>query len=489
MSQVNWTDISVRLLTIAYIVNLLFTIMIVFLERKKPTSTLVWLLTLFVLPGLGAVMYFFLAQNILRRKSFAFAARDDDYRQRNSDLLQSIRRLQTGGKIFRDSRLEPYRDIIQFLQVQSRALYTADNELRVFTDGREKFNDLFGQIRAARDHIHVLYYILKKDELGRGLLDLLITKAREGVEVRLLVDAIGNAMSGRELRRLTRAGGHVARFFPSFFTFINLKLNYRNHRKIVVVDGQTGYVGGFNVGNEYLGLKKSMGYWRDTHLRVRGGAVHDLQTRFFQDWLLAAREKLPVTDRYYPAPQTANSAAGVQIVSCGPDCEHEDIKLGFVKMIHAAKKSIYIQTPYFIPDESISESLAIAALSGIDVNLMIPCKPDHPFVYWATCSFVGDLLQSGVKAYIYKGGFLHSKTIVVDDRIASVGTANFDIRSFRLNYEVNAFIYDVPTAKILQTAFMKDIAASEELTLENYRRRSPFIKFKESISRLLAPIL
>ncbi|MDR0433476.1 MAG: cardiolipin synthase [Gracilibacteraceae bacterium] len=488
MQQINWAEVGARLLTFAYLINLLFTIMIVFLERKKPTSTLVWLLTLFVLPGVGAILYFFLAQNILRRKSFAFAERDEDYRQRNLDLLQSIRRLHEGGKIFRDSRLEPYRDIIQFLQVQSRALYSQDNELRVFTDGRAKFNDLFGQIRTARDHVHVLYYILKKDELGRGLLDLLIRKAQEGVEVRLLVDAIGNAMPRRELARLKRAGGHVARFFPSFFTFINLKLNYRNHRKIVVIDGQTGYVGGFNVGNEYLGLKKSMGYWRDTHLRIRGSAVHDLQTRFFQDWLLAAREKLPVSERYYPQPQDG-AASGVQIVSCGPDREHEDIKLGFVKMIHAAKKSIYIQTPYFIPDESISESLAIAALSGIDVNLMIPCKPDHPFVYWATCSFVGDLLQSGVKAYVYKGGFLHSKTIVVDDRIASVGTANFDIRSFRLNYEVNAFIYDVPTAKALQAAFIKDIAASDELTLDGYRRRSPFIMFKESISRLLAPIL
>jgi cardiolipin synthase len=462
--------------------------MIVFLERKNPTSTLVWLLTLFVLPGIGAVMYFFLAQNILRRKSFAFAARDEDYRQRNQTLLQSVSCLQSGGKIFRDSRLEPYRDIIQFLQVQSRALYSSDNELRVFTDGREKFTDLFQQIRAARDHVHVLYYILKKDELGRALLDLLITKAQEGVEVRLLVDAIGNAMPLRELARLTRAGGHVARFFPSFFTFINLKLNYRNHRKIVVIDGQTGYVGGFNVGNEYLGLKKKLGYWRDTHLRLQGGAVHELQTRFFQDWLLAAQEKLPVIDRYYP-PAQSEGGAGVQIVSCGPDSEQEDIKLGFVKMIHTAKKSVYIQTPYFIPDESISEALVIAALSGIDVSVMIPCKPEHPGVYWATCSFVGGLLQSGVKAYIYQDGFLHSKTIVVDDCIASVGTANFDIRSFRLNYEVNAFIYDVPTAKTLRAAFRRDIARCVELTPDIYRRRSRLIMFKESLSRLLAPIL
>ncbi|MDR1960656.1 MAG: cardiolipin synthase [Gracilibacteraceae bacterium] len=486
--QIYWADIGFRVLTFAYIINFFFTIMIVFLERRKPTTTLVWLLTLFILPGVGAVMYFFLSQNLLRRKSFAFAARDEDYRQHKPALLQSINRLQSGGKIFRDSRLEAYRDIIQFHQVQSRALYSADNELLVFTDGREKFNDLFSQIRAARDHVHVLYYILKKDELGHGLLDLLIEKAREGVEVRLLVDAIGNSMPGRDFARLRKAGGHVARFFPSFFTFINMKLNYRNHRKVVVIDGRIGYVGGFNVGNEYLGLKKRMGYWRDTHLRIRGSAVRELQTRFFSDWLLASREKLPVSERYYP-PLPAAAGAGVQVVSCGPDSEHEDIKLGFVKMIHAAKKSVYIQTPYFIPDESISDALAIAALSGIDVNVMIPCKPDHPFVYWATYSFIGDLLQSGVKAYVYRGGFLHSKTIVVDDCIAAVGTANFDIRSFRLNYEVNAFIYHVPTAKILQTAFMKDIAQCDELTPDKYRQRSWLVKFKESVSRLLAPIL
>lgn len=256
----------------------------------------------------------------------------------------------------------------------------------------------------------------------------------------------------------------------------------------MIIDGQIGFIGGFNVGNEYLGLKKSIGYWRDTHLLVRGSAVHEMQIRFLLDWKISSAEELTYSLKYFPQPAVTGQT-GIQIVSCGPEAPQEEIKQGYLKMINSAKKNIYIQTPYFIPDESIQEALKIAVLSGVDVRIMMPNKPDHPFVYWASYSFIGDLVKIGVKAYLYEKGFLHAKTIVVDDIISSVGTANFDIRSFKLNFEVNAFLYDREIAQKLQQAFEQDMLDCTLLTFEKYRKRSVLIQFKESVSRLFSPLL
>jgi cardiolipin synthase len=302
------------------------------------------------------------------------------------------------------------------------------------------------------------------------------------------VDALGNRLHNSDLEPLIAAGGKVEKFFPSSLSFINLRLNYRNHRKLAIIDGQIGFIGGFNVGNEYISLKKKMGYWRDTHLKIRGTAVHDMQTRFLLDWQTASSEKIEQYSEYYPSPEICGTS-GIQIVSCGPDSPQQEIKQGYIKMINSAKNCVSIHTPYFIPDDSIQEALKIAALSGVDVKIMIPNKPDHIFVYWATYSFIGDLLNAGVRAFIYNKGFLHSKSIVVDQKISSVGTANFDIRSFKLNFEVNAFIYDVDIAQKLHQAFEQDLEFCEELTLEKYLNRPRIIKFKESISRLLTPVL
>ena len=290
-------------------------------------------------------------------------------------------------------------------------------------------------------------------------------------------------------KELIEHGGSVEAFFPSVFPLINPRLNYRNHRKIVVVDGRIGYTGGFNVGDEYLGHNKRFGYWRDTHLRIEGSALHPLQTRFILDWNQASSDQdIEYADRYFPAIPRKGSV-GMQIVTSGPDSEWEQIKDGYLKMIFLAKKYIYIQTPYFIPDISFLDALRIACLSGVDVRIMIPNKPDHMFVYWATYSNVGILLKAGAKVYIYENGFLHAKQIVVDDELSTVGTANIDVRSFKLNFEINAFIYDREKSHELAELFEHDIQLSTELTLEMYSNRSRTIKIKESISRLVSPIL
>lgn len=278
-------------------------------------------------------------------------------------------------------------------------------------------------------------------------------------------------------------------FFPSKLRPINLRLNYRNHRKLVIIDGIIGYVGGFNVGDEYLGLNPKFGYWRDTHIRLQGTAVHAIQTRFILDWNQASHHHtLTYIPNHFPD-YGPKGNVGMQIVTSGPDSEWEQIKNGYIKMISNAKRSILIQTPYFIPDASLLDALRIACLSGIDVNIMIPNKPDHAFVYWATLSYIGELLKAGATVYIYDNGFIHAKTIVVDDEIASVGTANIDVRSFRLNFEVNAFIYDITIAKKLVSTFKEDLLVSRKYTYEEYLQRPLWIRIKESVSRLLSPIL
>ena len=358
------------------------------------------------------------------------------------------------------------------------------------TSGQEKFTQLKEDLRNAKDHIHIGYYIFNDDKLGYELLEILIEKAHQGVEVLVLYDALGTRFIKQKFwKELHDAGGRSEAFFGYTFGIINLRMNYRNHRKIVVIDGKIGYVGGFNIGDEYLG-KGKLGQWRDTHLRIRGNAVLSLQARFFIDWNATASEQYQKTflPRYFPTLECLGDTA-MQIVSTGPDNDYQKIKMGFVKMIYMAKTSIDIQTPYFIPDESVLEALQVAALSGVKVRIMVPCKPDHPFVYRATEYYCRNLLKDGVEIYLYEEGFLHAKTMVVDGVASTVGTSNFDMRSFRLNFEINAFIYDEEISCKLQDIFEKDIENCLLADEAYFKKQSPWKKLKQKFSRLLSPIL
>ncbi|WP_070121781.1 cardiolipin synthase [Bacillus marinisedimentorum] len=474
--------------TVLFVLNIILASLVVFLERKDASSTWAWLMVLLFVPFLGFALYIIFGRKLRRKHLFEW---EDEKKIGTETLLkEQIESMREHAFRFQEPATSKYRELIFMHLGNNGAVLTQENSVQLLTDGKDKFDALLNDIRNAKDHIHLEYYIFRKDNLGRKLISALTEKAREGVKVRILYDDLGSRrLSRRSFRELIKAGGEVEAFFPSKLPYVNLRLNYRNHRKINVIDGKIGYVGGFNVGDEYLGKNERFGYWRDTHLRMEGTAVHAMQTRFILDWNQAShRHDINYADCYFPeVPPAGNVAA--QIVTSGPESEWEQIKNGYIKMITSAKYSIYIQTPYFIPDASVLDALRIAALSGVDVRVMIPDKPDHIFVYWATYSYIGELLKAGVKVYIYENGFLHAKTIVVDEEICSVGTANIDVRSFRLNFEVNAFLYHRETSAKLALVFRDDMEKSLEITMPQYKQRTLMIRFKESVSRLLSPIL
>ena len=282
----------------------------------------------------------------------------------------------------------------------------------------------------------------------------------------------------------------TAEFFPALLGNLQLRVNYRNHRKIVVIDGRIGFIGGFNIGREYLGKSGRFGYWRDTHICIEGSAVTSLAVRFVLDWNYAAGENLFLEDRLFALPEYVRGGKDpVQIISSGPDSSSKEIRDNYLRLIHMARRNIYIQTPYFIPDDDIRDALIIAAKSGIDVRLMIPCKPDHPFVYWATYSYMGELVEAGARCYTYDNGFLHSKCLCADGLVSCMGTANMDIRSFSLNFEVNAVIYSAATTRRLEEAFENDMTKCTLITRKLYEQRSLLVRGKEQFCRLFSPVL
>ncbi|MGM7636880.1 cardiolipin synthase [Bacillus sp. Hm123] len=481
-------DVWGWLATALLLLNIVLSSVVIFLERKDASATWAWLMVLFFIPILGFILYLIFGQNLSRQRLFDW----DDKKKIGIDatIKKQMEDIHLGQFDFRNPHTAENEDLVSMFLRNNDSVLTEDNDLTIYTDGREKFNALLNDMRQATDHIHLQYYILRLDNLGSEIINLLTEKAKQGVEVRILYDEMGSrGVRKQHFKELMDAGGLVEVFFPSRLPLINLRLNYRNHRKLVIIDGKVGYVGGFNVGDEYLGLDPKFGYWRDTHLRIEGTAVHSIQTRFILDWNQAsANHDIDYSDHLFPH-QPSDNDISMQIVTSGPDSEWEQIKSGYIKMISSAKKSIYIQSPYFIPDASLLDALRIAALCGVDVRIMIPNKPDHMFVYWATYSNVGELIKAGAKIYIYDNGFIHAKTIVVDEKLSSVGTANIDVRSFKLNFEVNAFIYNHETGKKLAQIFEDDMELSFELTEEKYQNRSTVIKFKESVSRLLSPIL
>jgi len=468
--------------------NMLFAIIIVFFERKEPRSVWAWLLLLYFVPFVGFLFYLLLGTDMRKRKMFRMKEVED---RLNEEVRGQEHRLLSRHPGERDEEIDRYRDLIMYNLESSGAMLTQDNDITIYTDGNAKFNALIEDIRQAREFIHMEYYIIKNDVLFWRIIEVLRAKAAEGVEVRVLFDSIGcRAVKKKLWRQLNNWGIQTAEFFPALLGRLQLRINYRNHRKIVVIDNKVGYVGGFNVGKEYLGLDERFGYWRDTHLRIVGGAVFGLQLRFILDWNYAAGQNLFTAGDYLKEVK-ADSGEGckAQIVSSGPDNTQKQIRDNYLRLIYKAKRRISIQTPYFIPDESVMSALLIAIRSGVEVRVMIPCKPDHPFVYWATYSYVGDLVMAGADCYTYDDGFLHSKGLVVDDEVFCYGTANMDIRSFSLNFEVNAVVYDAGKAREMTALFERDLEHCSRITRESYASRGLKLRVKEQICRLMSPLL
>ena len=470
------------------IINLLLSMIIIFFQRRNPQTVWTWLLLLYFIPILGFVLYLLIGQDF--HKSRMFKAKEIE-----GELKYAVRRQEEN--IYRkrlrlaNPELGRFKDLILYNLEAGQSVLTDNNDVRIYTDGKEKFHALLQEIEQAKCYIHIQYYIIQRDELWREIEQALVRKVKQGVEVRVLFDSMGcRSMRNKDWDRMERAGIHVAEFFPALFGPLQFRINYRNHRKIVVIDGRVGFVGGFNVGREYLGLDSKFGYWRDTHLCIEGAAVTSLAVRFVLDWNYAAKENLFLEDKLFEIPKyVRNGHDPIQIISSGPDSQIKTIHDNYLRLIHSAKHHVYIQTPYFIPDDSILDALKIASRSGIDVRIMVPCKPDHPFVYWATYSYLGDMVAAGAKCYVYDNGFLHAKTLSVDGMVACVGTANMDLRRFGLNFEVNAVIYSERTVQRLERAFENDMTRSTHVTRKVYDQRGLLIKTKEQFSRLLSPLL
>ena len=479
------------ILAFFFVINIALAFIIVFLDRDRrdATSTWAWLFLLFVVPILGFIIYIFFGRAVRKKREQGFHHNQiDDMKERMKTQLSDA----TNKINHSDNRLvKKHADIVNTLLTKEPTFLSYDNNVDIYTDGHALFDQMKEDLRNAKSYIHLEYYVLKLDKLGSEIVDILQQKAEEGLEVKILYDAVGSkTVHKSKFKNFQEAGGQVEAFFQAKIPLINFRLNNRNHRKILVIDGMTGYVGGFNIGDEYLGLDEKFGYWRDTHLRVKGDCVDALQLSFIHDWNSQShREQLEYNDKYFPDNANQGGDVPMQIALGAPSDNWHQIEFGYMKMIMNAKESIYMHSPYFIPDKGYINALRIAAKAGVDVRLIIPNKPDHIFVYWATITSVAQLIRDGVKVYTYENGFIHSKMMIIDDEVASVGSSNMDIRSFELNFEINAFMYDANIVKELKAAFIEDMKVSKELTEERYEQRSNWIKFKQSIAKLASPIL
>ena len=470
-----------------HVVNLLTMAFMIFKEKRSTNSIIAWILILYLAPYVGFIVFILIGRKMNNANMFGF---------KNAELntfKSYVNKNEEKNKYNKESLYEKNKDMILALEAMDYSPYRNDNNVSMYSDGKLFFNELLESLKKAKKSINIEFYIFKNDDIGTKILNVLEEKAKEGVEVRLLYDSVGSRSLNRNvLNKLINEGGKVGEFFPSWLKFININMNFRNHRKIVVIDNNVGFVGGFNVGDEYLGKDSKFGYWRDTHIKFTGSAVNDLNLRFLADWRYATKEEVSLEEIFEANEENSNSNnVGMQIVSSGPNLSDKyEIKMAYLKMIQKAKKYLYIQSPYLIIDNSISDSLKLAAASGVDVKIMIPGKGDHPFVYWANLVYAGDLIKEGIRVFHYdKNAFLHAKTIVIDDEVCSIGTANMDTRSFELNFEVSSFIYSEKIAKEQKYEFENDMKMCEELTLEKYQNRSRIVKIKESLSRLFSDVL
>ncbi|MFI3200772.1 MAG: cardiolipin synthase [Eubacteriales bacterium] len=468
-------------------INCFLSVIIIFFQQKEPKSVWAWLLILYAIPMVGFLFYILFGTDLYRKRMF----KTKEIKDRLQEIVKEQELyLRSHRMAITNPNLKEYEDLVYYNLESSNAIYTTDNEVRHIIEGREKFELLIKDMQQAKKYIHMQYYIVKNDLVFQEIEKVLEKKVTEGVEVRILLDGMGSRTITKKYRNyLAEKGIEIAVFFKPLFGKLHLRLNYRNHRKIVVIDGHIGYIGGYNIGKEYISLDKKFGNWRDTHIRIEGTAVVELAIRFILDWNYTKGVNLFETSKYLQMEEETIGKSELQIVSSGPDSSLKNIRNNYLRLIAKAKERILIQTPYFIPDEEMMSALMIAIYSGVEVNIMIPCKPDHLFVYWATYSYIGELIISGANCYSYEKGFLHAKGMVVDGKVYCYGTANMDIRSFRLNFEVNVVNYTKEDAKKMEETFYEDLKNCRKITKEEYKGRSIVRKFKEHTSRLFSPLL
>ena len=480
--HVYWYEV----LSALYYLIALWVIFFMVGKKLDPTKTISWSIVLIALPFVGLIFYIFLGQNYRKEKIFNLKEIRDVF---VIDQLskQQIAMFHKPGKY--PPSVERCKNIITLLLNNSKAIFTEHNQVEIYSDGETTLSAMKTAMEHAKESIHLESYIIEDDKIGNEVKDLLIRKVREGVEVRVIYDDVGSwNLSKKYVRPLLESGVEI---FP--FAKVHLlhrsgtKVNYRNHRKILVVDGSIGFMGGINVADRYVSGGK-FGAWRDTHIRIEGEAVHSLQAVFLLDWYFVTKKQMGQRKRYYPVGKQY-AACPMQITSSGPDSDWASVMQAYFAAIVQAKDHIYIITPYFTPNESILTAIKTASLSGVDVRLIIPARSDSKIAYSSTRSYFLELLEAGVKIYLFQKGFNHSKVMMVDGYFAAVGSANMDIRSFEHNFEIISLIYDEEITRKLEAQFHEDMSYSRLVRLRWWNKRNGWAKMKEALARLCSPLL
>ena len=463
-------------LSVTYVLSIITVILVILGENRNPVKSLAWVTVLILLPAVGLILYIFFGRNIKNKRMIS---------RRNKRRLRRATR--TKGALRRAGSLpEGQQQLAHLAASVDGAVFYPDNRIEIFSDGISKFDALKNDLRNANDYIHLQYYIFEDDEIGKEIAEILKAKAREGVKVRVIYDHVGSIhVRGSFFRKLRKAGVEIYPFFKVAFLPFASKVNWRNHRKIAVIDGKVAYIGGMNIADRYLKGNKRFPLWRDCHLRITGPAISALQYSFAFDWKFMGRDLIEDSAESVAVEPTA----GVQLVTGGPMSRWNAIACVYLHAISSAQKRVWLQTPYYLPPEAILKALQNVALSGVDVRVMLPRHSDSAMLSYASHSYITESLRAGVKIYFFDAGMLHSKVLIIDDDIASVGSANCDFRSFEHNFEANLLIYSKDVNKRLREQFLADQTQSSRVISSKWKNRPRFHRAAESVVRLLSPIL
>lgn len=476
------------ILIILYLVILALVCLRILFETQSTSKTLAYLMLCLFVPVFGILFYVTFGINYWRNKKYGKKIELD--RKLTSNIQDKIKNYNEVSLNSDDPSIRENAELASMLIRDLNSPLTRSNTVKVLVNGEQKFPELLEAMKQAKHHIHIEYYIYEYDDIGTQIVDILIAKAKEGVEVRFIYDDFGSPAIKKKLeKRMSEAGIQVHPFHKVLFYLLANRLNYRNHRKVVIIDGKIAFTGGINVCDKYINNGKHKLFWRDTHVRIDGPAVYYLQFLFIADWTFCCTDELITGPVYFPGNIQTKDNCFVQVAAGGPDSKHPSVLLSILQAIYLAKKEILITTPYFIPGDSIMDALIAASLSGLEVKLLVPGKGDSRLVNAAAKSYYSRLLDAGVEIYLYTKGFVHAKTIVTDGQLSIIGTANMDYRSFELNFEVNVIVYDEDTGGKLRDVFYEDLEVSEKLDKEKWLTRIWYQELPEKIARLFSPVL
>lgn len=480
------TETFQGVLSILYLITIMFVSLMIIFENRSPVKTLSWVMVVLLIPFVGILIYIFFGQEYRKRKIFSRKGLKD-LEQFTENATIQIREI---GEFLRgqSDAVREKEHLMRLMLNSNKAVLTRSNQIEVLIDGDQTFPAMMNSIRDAKRFIHMQFYRLDFDDLGREFISVLMEKAEAGIVVRIIFDDVGSwSFPNSTIKKMKSAGVEIFPFMPVRFPLFTNKINFRNHRKIMVIDGTHGYIGGLNIARKYLFGLKVLGKWRDTHLRIDGEAVASLNSIFLIDWFFVSGNALTHLPEYSPVAGSGRDCL-VQVASSGPDSDWASIMQVYFSAIATARHSIFISTPYFSPDESILTALKTASLSGVEVRLLIPVRADSAIAHWNSFSYIAELLDAGVRIFLYQKGFNHSKYMIVDGVFSIVGSANVDIRSFELNFEVTALIYDEKFASKMLVVFGNDIRNSEQVVPEEWDNRKRSWRYKESLARILGPL-